>query len=422
MNIAIIGGGASGLVAGIEAARAGAKVTIIEHTDKLGKKILSTGNGKCNYTNTDIQAKYFHLGEKDLAYFIIKDIGYAGIVDFFAGLGIEPYLRDGYAYPKSEQAIAVLDALLLETQRLGIRIHLRTKIATIRPIFGGFVLKGESLGELKKAIPQTKQSTKPYSATFEKIIMATGSKAFPLSGSDGSGLDLLRDFRIRCKPFLPALTSLYASDSKFFKEVGGVRAKARLHLFVDGTQVEFEEGELQFTEYGLSGIPIFQLSRYASIAIHEKKAVKIRIDLFPEEKDVLQYFKKRHKKTNLVNAKDFGIGLVNQKLWTAILKRAKIAENAKLHYEQTMQDLAKSVENLTFCISRTADEQKAQICTGGIDWSEIDAHSMELKKIKGIYVVGEMVDIDGICGGYNLTWAWCSGIVAARKAVLGDSN
>ncbi len=487
MKLVIVGGGASGLTAAVVAARAGADVTIVEHTDKLGKKILSTGNGKCNYTNADIQAKHFHLKEEDLAYFVVKETGYEGILAFFEQLGVEPFVRDGYTYPKSEQASGIRDALLLEAKRLGVTIRYNTRITKIRPLQRGFELEGEisvpSEGNLQpKNMPASQKDkaskntrnrntaakamradTVSFRHRFDKIIMATGSNAFSQSGSNGSGLDLLLPFSLKCRTFLPALCPLYAKKSAFFQAANGVRVKAGLSLYINEQKRAYEEGELQITDYGLSGIPIFQLSRHASIALHEGKRVEIKVDVLPEYADKRRYLEERFQKTKLRTAKDFGLGLVNQKLWLAMLERADICENARLvfqsktgreaqHMDQDktcvetrnmdqdkacmgtrtmyqsksganeigLETLENALNCLTFPIIGCADADRAQICTGGIDLSEIDFRTLELKKAKGIYVAGEMIDIDGICGGYNLTWAWCSGMFAARKAVQND--
>lgn len=441
MKIVIIGGGASGLVAAIEAARAGAKVTILEHTNKLGKKILSTGNGKCNYTNANIQAKYLHLDEDDLAYFVVKKIGYDGVNRFFEGLGIEAFVRDGYTYPKSEQAASVRDALLLEVQRLGIEVMLCAKTLEIVKSKQGFMVCGEttpdadskelglrdSNGSKKKKNrdPHKKDANTLHPAhtwqrSFDKIILATGSKAFSASGSDGSGVHLLSPFQIKMQPFLPALCALYTKENAFFKAAGGVRVKSRVHLHVNDETMDWEDGELQITDYGLSGIPIFQLSRHASMALHAGKKVEISVNILPEAKDMWTYLKARRDRTHLHLARDFGLGMVNQKLWSAILNRANISETLDLHADANLRTLEKALCNLRFEITHSADTEKSQICTGGIDLGEMDFTTMELKKVRGMYAIGELVDIDGICGGYNLTWAWCSGMFAARKAVEND--
>lgn len=406
MKIAIIGAGASGLVAGIVAAREGGRIKIFEQGEKVAKKLLSTGNGKCNYTNRFMDASAYHTKKDSFIMRALKKFDSDSAIAFFQTLGIEPFVRDGYVYPNSEQARAVKNALLYEIQRLGIFLETSCRIKRVEVLKDGKFLITANTGTEK----------------FDKLIIACGSLAAPNTGSDGSAFPLIKAFGHHIIPPLPALCSLYCGkDKKFFKAVAGVRSKANIKLYIEGVLLKEEFGEVQFTDYGLSGIPIFQISRYAARALAEGRFVEVSPDLLYFTQDKKLFLQKRYENTKLRTVNTFGNGLINQKLWEGYINLYALDKNSFLkggELSPFLDIFSKMLSEHRFQITATANYDKAQICTGGVDLEEIEGNTMESKLQKGLYFAGEVMDVDGICGGYNLQWAWTSAFIAAKSAVL----
>lgn len=391
MKILVIGGGASGLYFSILAARNSLDISIIEQGAELGKKILSTGNGRCNYTNKKQSIKEYYNNEK--AYSIIEKYSADKTIDFFRSLGVEPLDREGYIYPYSEQAGQVRQALVSEIERLGVKVYLDTKIKCI-----------DYLKDKKTYRVYTRENKK---LDFETIIFASGSKAFPISGSDGSSLELLRNLQIEYREFSPALCPVYLEEKNFFKVATGVRTMAKASLIVENEFILDDYGQVQITDYGLSGIPIFQLSPKLSKALSERKNVHINIDFLPQVVDKINFLKSRLNIENIGYAKNLLRGVLNDKLSLAILKRAGIKEN-KLKEELSDKDievLAKLLESSKFKAIRMSGFEKAQVCTGGIPLENL---SENLEYENNLFFIGEIVDVDAMCGGYNLQWAFSS--------------
>jgi flavoprotein family protein len=400
MKVGIVGAGASGLAAAIAAAKAGAKVIVWEHNKSVGKKILATGNGKCNYTNLLMNPDCFHLKEGAAPLQVIEDFGSEDAIAFFQELGVEPFSRDGYIYPKSEQAVAIAQALEVGVRRWGGEIVTEVSIAKIKREKNGW-----------NVIAQDRQWN------VDRIIIATGLKASPTTGSDGSFLTLIEQMGYQVKSPLPALCALYAQEKNFFKKVAGVRIKCGLDVSVDQNIVASEYGELQLTDYGLSGIPIFQVSGRVARAIFEKKKVEIIVH-FVEDKSFLLERKERFAEESMGF---FGNGILNNKLWKAFLSQFAIAEEEKV-MKVSKTKLSKLFDFLlsaNFVIEKSATFDKAQVCSGGICCKEINFSDMSSKRDRALFFVGEIIDVDGICGGYNLHWAWASGIRAGRSAAKG---
>ena len=310
IDVAVIGGGASGLVAAISAARNGAKTIIIEHMDRVGKKILVTGNGKCNYTNA-VQGDSCYRGENPAFVVpVFKQFGVADTVAFFEELGIYPKIKNGYYYPSSEQAASVLDVLRMEAAYLGIEEEVSCNLSKLTAKGDGFLLKTDH-GE--------------FYAT--SVVFATGLLASPKTGSNGSAFPLLEKLGHHMVPVVPALVQLQGKQS-FFKTLAGIRAENEIHLYIDNREIASERGELQLTDFGISGIPVFQLSRYATRALLQKKNVFALLDFMPDlgKEELLQLLQKRfgrfaHGKT----AGEAVIGLMNKKLSGVLLKEAQIS-------------------------------------------------------------------------------------------------
>ncbi len=403
IDVAVIGGGAAGLVAAISAARAGAETMIVEHMDRIGKKILATGNGKCNYTNA-LQGVSYYRGENPAFVVpVFRQFGFADTLAFFEELGIYPKVKNGYYYPASEQASSVLDVLRLELDHLGIPVKTSCRISAIKKQGQGFLLAAE---------------TEDFSA--KTVIFATGLLASPKTGSNGSAFPYIQGLGHHLVEIVPALVPLQGKQS-FFKALAGIRAENSIKLYIENRQAAFERGQLQLTEYGISGIPVFQLSRYAAKALKQRKKVHALLDFMPDmETECLEAMMLRRFRENAhgKTASEAVIGLLHKKLGGVLLKEAGIGRDrpaAQVTGEQ-IRTLCARIKGLRVDITGSKSFEQAQVCAGGVSTDEIENETLMSKLAPGAYFAGEVIDIDGVCGGYNLQWAWSSGYVAGLHA------
>ncbi|MDO4311864.1 MAG: NAD(P)/FAD-dependent oxidoreductase [Eubacteriales bacterium] len=403
-NIIVIGGGASGMAAAITAARAGADVTILEQNDMLGKKILSTGNGRCNLTNRNLKKEYYHGDNPQFVQDVLSEFGLKEALDFFDGLGIDTKCRGEYVYPLCDQASAVREALVMELKHLGVHVMTECSVKRIDQK-GQYFRVFNSKGEL--------------CCKASRVILSTGSRASEVSGSDGSGYGLAKQMGHSLSPVVPALVQLRARET-YFKKLAGIRTTAEAALLINGKMAARDTGELQLTNYGLSGIPVFQISRYAAKALQKGKEVKVRIDFIPHiSKDIfLQEILKRRVRWGRRTAEELLNTLFPSKLIPVLLAEAGIgrtlwAEKISEHEWMRFAELCKS---FVVDIADTNPFEKAQICAGGVRTEELSSGTMESKLVSGLYITGELLDVDGICGGYNLHFAWASGALAGMHA------
>lgn len=396
-DIVIVGGGASGLLAAIVAARRGRSVTIIEHKERVGKKILATGNGRCNYTNSYMDISCFHSDNIDFVKTVLEKFSYNKTIDFFIDLGIYPKDINGYIYPNSQQALAVRDVLELEASYLGVDIICDTKLVHIKKNADYFALK---------------TNHDDYKA--QKVVLATGGSASKNLGSDGSGFKFAKELGHKVIKPLPALVQLRSNES-FFNMLAGVRSQAYIELYVDDELAATESGELQFTKYGVSGIPIFQISRYASKALDKLQKVRLRIDLLHDLdwKATLDLLEKRFNTNPYKNLEEIFYGLFNNKLALCLLKITGISSKLEINKISKGQliNLVNMIKNFEVDIVETNPFDSAQVTCGGVDTTQVSKRTMESKLISGLYFTGEILDVDGACGGYNLQWAWSSGFL-----------
>lgn len=405
-QVIIVGGGASGLVAAISAAREGAEVIIVEQKDRLGKKILSTGNGRCNLTNEYMKNSCFRGDDTSIISEIFDNFGYKDTISFFEELGVILKERQGYIYPISDQAATILDILCMEIKRLDVQVLLEQSVNNISKTSRGFVVR-----------------TTETALQGDAVILATGGKAASVLGSDGSGYTLAKSFGHKLSPVVPALVQLKGKGS-FFKHISGVRTHAKVSLYVDNTHICEDTGELQLTNYGISGIPVFQISRFAAKALYEKKSVVAEVDFLPSMSDDTfeEFIQKRLIIHGDKKSEDFLIGVFHKKLIGLLLKASKINVN------ETMNNLSKERFNKLVSVSKhfcieiegTNDFEQAQVCAGGVLTSEVNPKTLESLYADGLYLTGELLDIDGICGGYNLQWAWSTGYIAGKHAAKGN--
>lgn len=400
-DVIIIGAGASGLMAAITVARQGNSVLVIEQKDKAGKKILATGNGKCNFTNLNQCPECYHSEDSAFAMKVLSCFDVSRTLEFFKELGIFPKERDGYLYPNSEQAASVVSVLMMECDRLKVQFCYQETVKEIRKPY-------------YTVVTQTQNSYKG-----KKLILAAGGCASPKLGSDGSGYQLAKKLGHTIIKPLPALVQL-KSPNKSCKTVSGVRTFAVVTAYAEKNQLSKEQGEIIFTDYGISGIPVMQISRYIAKALDKGEKTYLTLDYFPElTKEELKWLiKQRIQQNPMKTLEEMMVGLLNHKLNYILILEAKLDpyQPSKSATLIEIERLVNQMKEYKLPISDTNSFENAQVCAGGIATNEIDAGSMESKMMKGLYLVGELVDVDGTCGGYNLQWAWSSGYVAGDAA------
>ncbi|MDY5484821.1 MAG: NAD(P)/FAD-dependent oxidoreductase [Clostridium sp.] len=409
-QVIIVGAGASGMTAAIFAARQGAEVVLLEHKDRVGKKILSTGNGKCNLSNRKMDASCYRSSVSGFPMKVIRQFPVERTLEFFESLGVVIKDRNGYLYPWSGQASAILDVLRTELKEQKVRVVTECEIHRILPPFG-------KNREEEKQCYRVETGKGVFQG--DCLILAAGSKAAPGTGSDGSGYKLAAALGHRIVKPLPALVQLKCRES-FYKQITGVRTDGRVTLWSDGDLLSSDSGELQLTDYGISGIPVFQVSRYAVRALDEGKKVSAVIDFCPElsRKQVAAHLRDRRERGGERTLEELFTGWIHKKLALLFLKRSNLRTDRPV---KSLTDA--EIRALTVCVKEFRTEiigsnsfEQAQICCGGVDVREVDPFSLESKKWKGLYLIGELLDVDGICGGYNLQWAWSTGAIAGTHA------
>lgn len=438
-TVAVIGGGAAGMMAAIEAARAGAIVTLIEKNPQLGKKLATTGNGRCNYTNLDMEDRIggkFRGFHPEFAAPALDVLPPEAVLDWFRAIGVEPRFRGSYVYPNSDQASAVVDALREELHRLSVKVHYNAEVKSVQRIDTDTEVSAAKASMPGKAASASEIREKRDAGYFmiqctdavvkaDRVILAAGSKAAPKTGSNGDGYFIARKLGHTIVPYVPALCGIRCAGDAF-RALAGIRTEAALELVIDGHSVDREAGELQLVDYGISGIPVFQLSRYAAYALQEGKKAAVYINFLPgftdEAEDprecALRLYRQRQQRLAGRKMESFFTGLLHQKLGQLLLRMASVRPElpvAELSEKQLRSLASLSVRFKAECVEMNGFLQ-AQVVAGGVDTTEVDPGTMASRLVPGLYFAGEVLDIDGICGGYNLQWAWASGFVAGRHA------
>ena len=405
-DIAVIGGGASGIAAAIEAKQTVPSLNIIiaERLDRTGKKILVTGSGRCNLTNRNISAGDYH-GSLSCVMDIINKT--QNTEEFFRSLGVLCTADDeGRVYPYSRSAASVLSALRLKLKSLAIPEICGFKAEKIEKTKNGFTVNAED-GRIIKC---------------RRVIAACGGYASPANGTDGAALKMFREMGIKTAKICPAVAPLRV-DPVSVKGLKGVRVHGRVSAVSGDKVLKTEEGEIQFTENSISGICVFDLAYL--FAEYEGK-LSVKADLMPEysEKQVIGILNEIKSGRKDCTLEDFLNGLFVKNLAVYIMKKSldlPLTEPVDVLNEKNLSKIAVAIKNLTFKITGCSSWQNAQVTSGGVHAGEID-DSLCLKKEKGIYFAGEILDTDGKCGGYNLEWAWSSGIWAGRNCALSLLN
>ena len=396
-RIIVAGGGAAGFMSAFHAKSPDTEVTILEAQEKPGKKLLTTGNGKCNLTYASKKPVISYRGNgQDFTEAALKTFDQERTVQFFEELGMLMHEKNGGLYPYSDQAQTVQTIFLDALRERGVKIKTRERIKSILPQkSGGFLVKTEG-----------------WQYEADAVILACGSKAAPALGGCEDGYQLAEKLDHSVTKIVPALVPLKTKEAASHA-LAGLRSPANVKLFIDGKKAAESEGELQWTSYGISGIVVFQVSRFAALGLLERKNVQISIDLLPQV-DRWHLLAMYQKQTNR-RAEHLLSGIFPQKLAAFLLKQTGQKADAILQEEPFLEMLALA-SDLRLTVTGTRSFDYAQVCAGGIDTAFVNAKTMESEKVPGLYFAGEILDVDGACGGYNLQWAWSSGYLAGYHA------
>ena len=404
-DVLIIGGGYAGCITAICCARKGLKVAIFEKNEILGRKILSTGNGRCNFTNEQMGPLY--LNSDSCENIEISTNLYKESLDFFNSIGIRNRSINGYYYPITNQAKTVRDAFEAEIKALGIKVFINTEIEDISVNDDGYEIFNISQSYFGKY-----------------IVLACGGMAAPGVGGSDKGYKLAKILGLNISELTPALTGFVSNDNRL-KLLAGVRAQGKVS-FGDKSF----EGEIQFNKDGISGYPVMCLSRHITAKTKDETSAKIFIDFIPEysNEEMLTELKNRIvEKGNDKTIKEALIGLIHEKIIQVILKDRHMEECLKsnlVSYDM-IKDLAFAFKNFSLKLTKSKGFAGAQVTAGGVLLNQINLSTMEakVKELTNLYIVGELLDVDGICGGYNLEWARHSAMCAANDIVIKhDSN
>ena len=404
-SVLIVGAGASGLTAALTAARGGCGVTLVDRNQRPGRKLSATGNGKCNFTNAAMHPDDYHGDSPEGIRQVIGGFGTREAVALFRSIGIEPVEKNGYYYPASMQASSVCQAFRMELDRAGVRWI--TETAAVRAERRGkkffLTLRGKDGAERME--------------TADALILSCGSPAgvsVPGKEKPVTGYDLARQLGHHIEPVRPALCGLHCAD--FPREWTGVRQQGRITLRAETGESLSETGELQLTEYGISGIPAFQVSRLASLACSEGKKVTAVLNFCPDlsREELLAFLEDRRRRFPSRTASELLCGIFPAKLIAGLCHRAGFSGEEVPAGAGQLERLAGEIRHTQVRVTGTNPLSQAQCAAGGILLSEMDPASMQSRLMPGLFVTGEMLNADGICGGYNLQWAWATGVLAGR--------
>ncbi|WP_292664555.1 NAD(P)/FAD-dependent oxidoreductase [Nitratifractor sp.] len=392
----IVGAGAAGLAAAITAARRGIEVLVLEQNDRPGKKILVSGNGRCNIANRYPDPLRFHSTHPELVKKALQGYDAQRVLAFLGSLGIETEEEEeGKLFPMGRQAASVVKLLTRECQRLGVKLVTGCQVTEIRQEEREFALES-SRGTYR----------------CRQLLLTTGSPAAPQLGGSNAGMLFAQSLGHRLIPPRPALVAL-ESDARWTQRVAGVKLPSRISLLVSGALVTEREGDLLFTDYGVSGLAVLDLSREASLRLADWEPCELSIDLMPHwSKERLDKRLSDRIDTERNLPLDLWLeGVFHRKLVPIILEISRIRiQGEKDLTRKTIRQLVYTIKHLKLPIEKTRDFRYAEVATGGIDLAEINPERMESRKIPGLYFAGEILDVDGDRGGFNFHWAWSSGI------------
>ncbi len=404
-RIIVIGGGASGMMAAIIARRKGSDVILLERNNRVGKKLLTTGNGRCNYTNLNLSINNYHGHNPSFAEEALSEFNVDKTLEFFESLGITPADEDnGKVYPLSFQASSMLDVLRFEMEFQGVQVVTDAFVSDITKK-NNFKVKLKD-GRLFHS---------------DKVILATGGMAMPVSGSDGTGYSFSRSLGHTVRDTFPGLVQLKL-EGNMFKQINGVKFIGRVGIYHKNRLVVDDSGDILFTDYGISGPPILQISRKAIELMNMDLEAELRISIISSKSkyEIKDYLIRRFKNLYMKSMDEALVGMINKKLIITVLKELSIDKDIKasdISIDQ-IDGLAGLLTSWSFKIIGNKGWGQAQVTAGGVNTDEIHSNTMESKLVKGLYIIGELLDIDGDCGGFNLQWAWSSAYLAGMNASI----
>lgn len=413
VDIAVLGGGASGIIAAICAKKNNPEINVmlIEKEKRIAKKLLSTGNGRCNLSNTGSFEKNYYGSCADDALKLFKQFDSDYIKSFFLELGLVCRTDDaGRVYPYSNQASSVLNVLRMNLESLNVSIMTEAPVTGIKKNGSAFVL-----------------STENTVISAKKLIITTGGISSCKSKTEETGLHLLNGFSLKSSPLFPSLAPVKIAEN--IKSLKNMRAKSRVSLLADSAELFSELGEVQFSDSTLSGICVFNISRFVNEYFKTEKIggstysnIEIKLDLMPDipYSALMDILSEKVQAFPNVPLGSIFTGLINEVIGRYILKDLdfSFSDNMSSLKKQNLKRLAAAIKGLSLTPSGLSDFNNAQVTAGGIHKSEINFNTLESKRIKNLYFAGEIADLDGLCGGYNLHWAWVSGILAGKSSSI----
>ncbi len=404
-DIAIVGGGASGLAAAVFCARergTGAGIALLEKAPRVGKKLLATGNGTCNITNRNAAPTNYHgAGAEAFVTPALTQFPPQACIDFFASLGVLCAPREaGREYPLCQQAGAVLDCLRLELQHLGVTERCDTAVTAVSSKNDGFELmlaNGEAL-------------------CSRRVILSTGGAASPSLGGSSDGYVLATALGHRKTPLFPSIVQV-RTDTTFVRAMKGLRTDATVTFCLNGEPQCSHTGELLFTEYGISGPAVMQISR--TVGDWERRKIgdlTVKLDLLPtvDELSLLSLLSNRRALAR--TAADFLTGLLHKRIGQTVCRAVGFSLDTPMDTltQNDIRRLVNTIKHFTLPVTGTQGLAGAQVTAGGIATADVDPRTMMSRRVPGLYLIGELLDVDGDCGGYNLHWAWASAYTAAK--------
>jgi len=400
-EIAVIGGGASGLMAAITAKKSGKEVIILERKDRILKKVLITGNGRCNITNVNANISNYFGKNISSVENILNRFTPQDTMDFFNELGIVCNEENrGKVYPLSGQASSVVDALRFEAEKLGIKIETEFYVRKIEK--DGFKFKIYS--EDKKKIEAG------------RVILAAGGQSYPELGSNGSGFELAKELGHSVTKLSPSIVQL-KTEKYQVKGLQGIKTDVAVTAYGDNKKICTYDGELLFTDYGISGNVVFNISFVMPLY----KNVEFEIDFMEkfDYNELYEMLKERKRILSHLTMENYFNGMINKKLGQFLSKVSgieKLSKPVKDLNDSDIRKLCTVLKKYRVKILETTGFKNAQVTAGGVSLDEVNIETLESKIVKGLYFSGEVLDVYGECGGFNLQWAWASGHIAGENA------
>jgi len=392
------------MMAAITAARKGADVVVLERMKRVGKKLLATGNGRCNLTNQHMDGHNFHSGQPEFIIPSLNQFGYLKTLKFFEQLGLVWRCEDqGRIFPVTGQAASVLDLLRYEMERLNVRVYCEAAVSRVT-----------QKGDRFLVVCHDKQQ---YASLA--VVLATGGRAAPNLGSNGSGYKLASQLGHAVTPVFPSIVQIRL-EAQYLKRLKGVRFQGRVSLECHGKEIENHTGEILITDYGLSGLPILNLGRMVNQTINRSGNLVLKLDFFPEKSmdEMKTMLLKRFQNLHYKSTEAGLLGLIHKRLIPIICQEARL-DPVKSCGEIKQPEVDRLIQQLKMWkmnVLGTKGWSEAQVTAGGVDVRDVNPETLESKKTKGCFFSGEILDVDGDCGGYNLQWAWASGYMAGMCA------